>query len=293
MRRWRTAAGGTGEREQDQEVNVTVLLEDIDEDNAAQTSENQRARSPSRRPRRPLKARSPEAGAIGAGHGDQDRSHERTVDSTAQPPGTDRKDGRRPKWVRGLLAEPPRASRADAEREAALALRESMTPAMQQLLLDVPGSTTPEEAGSSLAQRAGLDYTTSPNAEPSIILDLRNTPDMGAYPDRDKLSNRVLRLTNRRWAKLQHPSWDEAISEKRAIAEQEWAHRPVGTERCQAVDGGERCRGVFVHHADDQSEGTMVYCPTCGAAHRWDPSSEEWAIHETGSALAEGPRSSP
>lgn len=291
MRRWRT--GPDAEREQDQEANVTVLLEDIDQDDTARDSQNQQARRPSRRHRRPLKARSPEAGAMGAGQGDQDQGQERTADSLAQPPGTDRKDGRGPKWVRGLLAEPPRGSRADAEREAALALRESMTPAMHQLLLDVPGSTTPEEAGSSLAQRAGLDYTPSPNAEPSIILDLRNTPDMGAYPDRDKLSNRVLRLTNRRWAKLEQPSWDEAISEKRAIAEQEWAQRPVGTQRCQAVDGGERCRGVFVHHAEDQSEGTLVYCPTCGGAHRWDPSREKWTIHETGPALAEDSGSSP
>lgn len=292
MRRWRTGAGNTAERDQDKEANVTVLLEDIDQVDTVENSDNLEARPPSRRRRRPLNARSPEARAVKAGQGDQDRG-QRTADSMAQTAGTDRENGRGPKWVRGLLVEPPRGSRADAEREAALALRESMTPAMQQLLLNVPGSTTPEEAGSSLARRADLDYTRSPDAEPSIILDLRNTPDMGAYPDRDKLSNRVLRLTNRRWAKLEQPSWAETISARRAIAEEGWGQRPVGTQRCQAVDGGERCRGVFVHHAEDQSEGNLVYCPTCGGAHRWDPSSEEWAVHETGAPLAEGPRSSP
>lgn len=253
MRRWRNGAGDAAEDKQDQEANVTVLVEDIDGDE-----------------------QTPEARAGGG---------------SAGPPGTER-DGRGPTWVRGLLADPPRSSRADAEREAALALRESMTPAMQQLVLSVPGSSTPEEAGTSLAQRAGLDHNRSPDAEPSIILDLRNTPDMGAYPERDKLSNRVLRLTNRRWARLDHQSWREAISEKREMAEQEWAQRPAGSQRCQAVHAGERCRGVFVHRNEDQSDGTLVYCPTCGEAHRWDPVGEEWVVHATGPALAERPRRS-
>lgn len=253
MRRWRNGARDAAEDNQNQEPNVTVLVEDID--------------------------------------GVEETPEARVGGGRAGSPGTER-DGRGPKWVRGLLADPPRSSRADAEREAALALRASMTPAMQQLVLNVPGSSTPEEAGTSLAQRADLDHTTSPDAEPSIILDLRNTPDMGAYPERDKLSNRVLRLTNRRWARLEHHSWREAISEKRDIAEQGWAQRPAGTQRCQAVHASERCRGVFVHRTEDQSEGTLVYCPTCGEAHRWDPVGEDWVVHATGPALAERPRRS-
>ncbi len=169
-------------------------------------------------------------------------------------------------------------SREEMEHQAALDLRQSMSPAMQQLVLNVPGSSTAEEAGATLARRAAIELEKPVTVSPDSVVDLRNTPSMGAYPSREKLSNRVLRLADRHWAKGKPRASKEIVAEKSAIAEQEWTHKPAGTQRCFAMQGPQRCRGVFAYLAADRDDGSLVRCPMCQAGHVWDPSRETWSL---------------
>jgi hypothetical protein len=219
------AARNAGDRDRTPEPAVTVLVEDLPCDDREEDPGRGRTRPPRRR--RPLRARPTGTGAVEDGSPDEEPGDEAPV-RTEAPPAAAKRDGRGAKWIRGLVPEPNTDSRAEAERAAALALRESMTPAMQQLLLNVPGSSTPEEAGESLAEQAALF---SSEAVPIVVLDLSHPPEMAAYRSREKLSNRVLRLTSGRSAKQEHRSWNETMSEKRAMAEQEWAQSPAGTGR--------------------------------------------------------------
>ncbi|MGI9118626.1 MAG: hypothetical protein ACR2G7_00570, partial [Acidimicrobiales bacterium] len=169
-------------------------------------------------------------------------------------------------------------SKEEMEHQAALDLRESMSPAMQQLVLNVPGSSTAEEAGATLAHQSAIELEKPVAVSPDSVVDLRNTPSMGAYPSRDKLSNRVLRLADRHWAKDKPRASKEIMAEKTAIAEQEWTRKPAGTQRCFAMQGPQRCRGVFAYLAADRDDGSLVRCPMCQAGHVWDPSSETWSL---------------
>jgi hypothetical protein len=279
---WR-AARNAGDRDRTPEPEVPVLVEDLPDDGSGEKDPEMERRRPPRR-RRPLRARSTGTGAVEDGSADEEPGDEAPV-RTDTPPAAAKREGRGAKWIRGLVPEPNTDSRAEAEHEAALALRQSMTPAMQQLLLNVPGSSTPEEAGASLAEQAALH---SSEAVPIVVLDLSHPPEMAAYRSRETLSNRVLRLTSGRSAKREHRSWNETVSEKCAIAEQERAQRPAGTGRCQPGEGLKRCPGVFVYHADDQDDGSLLYCPKCGQAHHWSASNESWVAHTTAPALAEG-----
>lgn len=99
--------------------------------------------------------------------------------------------------LRALLDDQANVSRHEAERQAALELEQSATPAMEQLLLHVPGSSSYEEAGATLARQAAFELDKPVRVAPEEVVDLRNPPEMRAYPEEEKLSNRVLRLTNR------------------------------------------------------------------------------------------------
>lgn len=179
---------------------------------------------------------------------------------------------------RALWDDQVAASRQELERQAALELAESATPAMQQLLLNVPGSTSYEEAGATLAHQAAIELDKPVTVAPETVIDLRNPPAMGAYPASEKLSNRVLRLANRHWAKDKPRPSSDIVAEKEAIAEEEWARAPIGTSRCAAVHGALRCRGVFAYGAGDQDGDTVVSCPMCGAAHRFDDATSTWVL---------------
>ena len=177
-------------------------------------------------------------------------------------------------WVRGLFDEQVAASREEAEREAALDLRQSMTPAMDQLVLNVPGSSSPEEAAAMLDRQSAMELGKPVEVSPSSVVDLNNPPEMRAYPPAEKLSNRVLRLANRHWSKDKPRSSADVVAEKTAIAEQDFARKPVGTQRCFAFRDGQRCRGVFVFNAEER--GQVMRCPTCMTPHLWDEPVGEW-----------------
>lgn len=181
--------------------------------------------------------------------------------------------------IRALFDEQVSQSREEAEHDAAMELRQFMEPARQQLLLNVPGSSSPEEAEAMLADQAAAVFNQPVDTHPDTVVDLRNPPSMGAYPPAEKLSNRVLRLADRHWAKGKPRSSTEIVAEKSAIAEAEFARKPAGTQRCLALRGSLRCRGVFVYQAEDQSgDGSVIACPSCGAAHRWDPDEATWVL---------------
>ena len=178
--------------------------------------------------------------------------------------------------LRWLLDVRTAGSPEELEHDAALELQESMAPAMEQLLLNVPGSTSYEEASTALARQAAIELDKPVTVPPEAVIDLRNPPEMGAYPENEKLSNRVLRLTNRHWAEGRPRPPADIMAEKEAIAEKEWDRRPIGTARCAAFHGALRCSGVFAYGKDDR--GSIVGCPTCGAAHRFDDSTSTWVL---------------
>ncbi|HEV2071200.1 MAG TPA: hypothetical protein VGR26_15530 [Acidimicrobiales bacterium] len=180
--------------------------------------------------------------------------------------------------LRALIDEQVAESRQEAERQAAFELSQSMEPARQQLLLNVPGSSSPEEAEAILASQAAAVLDTPVEVQPETVVDLRNPPSMRAYPPAEKLSNRVLRLADRHWAKGKPRSPAEIVAEQAERNEEEFARRPVGTQRCLALRGSLRCRGVFAYRSDQQADSSLVACPSCGAAHFWDPDAETWLL---------------
>ncbi len=84
----------------------------------------------------------------------------------------------------------------------------------------------------------------------------------------------MLRLANRHWAKDKPRAAADVVAEKSAIAEQDFARKPVGTQRCFAFRDGQRCRGVFVFNAEER--GQVMRCPTCMTPHLWDEPVGEW-----------------
>lgn len=180
--------------------------------------------------------------------------------------------------IRALLDEQVSQSREEAEHDAAMELRQFMEPARQQLLLNVPGSSSPEEAEAMLAGQAAMVLSKPVEVSPDTVVDLRNPSSMGAYPPEEKLSNRVLRLADRHWAKDKRRTSQEIVAEKSAIADAEFARKPAGTQRCMALRGSLRCRGVFVYHAEELADGSLIACPSCGSAHGWDPDEQTWVL---------------
>lgn len=180
--------------------------------------------------------------------------------------------------IRTLLDEQVAESREHAEHEAALELNQFMEPARQQLVLNVPGSSSPEEAEAMLTSQASKVLGQPVEVSPETVVDLRNPSSMRAYPPAEKLSNRVLRLADRHWAKDKKRSPAEIMAAQAVLNEQEFARRPTGTQRCLALRGSLRCRGVFVYRADQQADGSIIGCPSCGAAHSWDPAAETWVL---------------
>jgi len=180
--------------------------------------------------------------------------------------------------LRALLDEQVSESREEAEHDAATELRQFMEPARQQLLLNVPGSSSPEEAEAMLTSQAAIVLNKPVGVSPDAVVDLRNPSSMGAYPPAEKLSNRVLRLADRHWAKDKRRTSNEIVAEKSAIADAEFARKPAGTQRCMALRGSLRCRGVFVYHTEELADGSLIACPTCGSAHGWDSDEGTWVL---------------
>ncbi len=225
--------------------------------------------------------------------GDRDRTEDSTLDDDQEaeehrsdPAHAPRRLGPSVR-MRALWEDQPAASREQLEHEAARALQEAAVPAMEQLLLHVPGSTY-EEAANALARQAAIELEKPVRVRPEAVIDLRNPPEMGAYPEAEKLSNRVLRLTRRHWAKGKPRRPAEIVAEKTAIAEQEWARRPIGTARCAAVHGLHRCRGVFAYSTSDEDGDSAASCPTCGAAHRLDHATSRWVVTDKGAVAMQG-----
>ena len=242
-----------------------------------EVSSQEAAPPPNRRRQQPLRARSSApvvtSGEEATSGGDP---HADAGDGEARQHPARKEAGK--VWLRGLLDDQVVASREQAERDAALELRQFMAPAMDQLVLSVPGSSNAEEAGAILTRQAAVELDKPVEVDPSTVVDLTNPPEMGAYPSTEKLSNRVLRLANRHWTKGKPRSSEEVVAEKRAIAEQEFARKPAGTQRCHASPSGSRCRGVFVYDAEEQSSGGLRRCPWCQAPHVWDESTGEWTL---------------
>lgn len=184
----------------------------------------------------------------------------------------------RKRRLRALIDEQVAESRQEAERQAALELDQFMEPARQQLLLNIPGSSSPEEAEAILTSQAAAVLDRPVEVQPEAVVDLRNPPSMRAYPPEEKLSNRVLRLADRHWTKPRRRPPAEIVAEQAVRNEEEFARRPVGTQRCLALRGSLRCRGVFAYRSDHQAEGSLIACPSCGAAHSWDPDTETWLL---------------
>ena len=183
--------------------------------------------------------------------------------------------------LRALLDEQVAQSREEAEREAALELEQFMQPARQQLLLNVPGSSSAEEAEAMLASQAAVVLERPVEVRPETVVDLRNPSSMRAYPPAEKLSNRVLRLADRHWTMDKRRPPAEIMAEQAALNEQEFARRPAGTQRCLALWGSLRCRGVFAYRSDQQADGSAVACPSCGSVHSWDPEIDDWVLGST------------
>lgn len=176
-----------------------------------------------------------------------------------------------------LMAEQVAASREEAERDAARELRQFMAPAMDQLVLNVPGSTSAEEAEATLARQSAVELEKPVEVRPEAVIDLRNPPDLRAYPPDQKLSNRVLRLANRHWAQGKPRPSAEVVAEKSALFEEEFARKPIGTQRCLATRGSLRCRGVFAFNSEERA-GSLLRCPMCQAGHVWDESEAKWTV---------------
>lgn len=213
--------------------------------------------------------------------GDQQDAHEPVggageVSGAPSPPPTPARSSKG--RIRALFDERVAQSREEAERQAAEELQAFMEPARQQLLLNVPGSSSPEEAEAMLnSQAAGVLASPVP-AQPDEVVDLRNTSAMGAYPPAAQLSNRVLRLADRHWAKPKVRPSADIVAEMAAIAEQDFARKPAGTQRCFALRGSLRCRGVFAYRSDEQDDAAVLSCPACGSAHQWDTDRGEWTL---------------
>lgn len=193
-----------------------------------------------------------------------------------QPPPEERRS--RKGRIRALFDEQVAQSREEAQRNAAMELRQYMEPARQQLLLNVPGSSSPEEAEAMLAGQAADVMNKPVDVSPDAVVDLQNPSSMSAYPPAEKLSNRVLRLADRHWAKDKARSSAEIMATQAALNEEEFARRPAGTQRCLALRGSIRCRGVFAYYAHDLAGDSLVACPTCGTTHAWDPEEETWML---------------
>lgn len=191
--------------------------------------------------------------------------------------------------IRTFIDEQVAESREAAEHQAALELGQYMEPARQQLLLNVPGSSSPEEAEEMLTRQADIVLNRPVEVRPETVVDLRNPPSMRAYPPAEKLSNRVLRLADRHWTKGRPRPPAEIVAEQAARNEEEFARRPVGTQRCFALRGSLRCRGVFAYGSKEQADGSRVACPSCGAAHTWDSEAEVWFL-DSEEALGAGLR---
>ncbi|HWH34761.1 MAG TPA: hypothetical protein VNT56_05505 [Acidimicrobiales bacterium] len=225
--------------------------------------------------------RTGEEPAVAAGGGDPPAA------PGASPPDRPRK-GR----LRALLDEQVSQSREESLRQAAEELRQFMEPARQQLVLNVPGSSSPEEAEATLNHQAAGVLASPVPARPEAVIDLRNPSSMRAYPPEEKLSNRVLRLADRHWTRPKPRSSADIVAEKSAIAEREFARKPAGTQRCQALRGSLRCRGVFAFRHEEQEDGSILACPTCGSAHVWNPEAGQWTLASEGALATAAPRSS-
>lgn len=180
--------------------------------------------------------------------------------------------------IRSLIDDQVAQSREEAQHQAAIELQQFMEPSRQQLVLNVPGSSSPEEAQAILDRQTAMELERPVTVSPASVIDLRNPSSMGAYPPEEKLSNRVLRLANRHWAKDKPRASDDIRAEKAALADREFALKPTGTQRCFAPLGSLRCRGVFAFRAEHQAGRAPIACPTCGASHRWDPDAQTWAV---------------
>lgn len=211
----------------------------------------------------------------------QATDHHGTDDAAAADDQSQQSSGgppsRRKGWMQSLMADHVAASREEAEKDAARELREFMAPAMDQLVLNVPGSTSAEEAGATLARQSAVELQKPVEVRPETVIDLRNPPEMRAYPPEEKLSNRVLRLANRHWAENKPRPSAEIVAEKSAIADEDFARKPIGTQRCLVFHGSLRCRGVFAFNAEEQSS-TVMRCPMCQAAHVWDEPEAKWTV---------------
>jgi hypothetical protein len=191
--------------------------------------------------------------------------------------------------IKALVAEQGSPSRDESFHQAAMELRQFMEPARQQLVLNVPGSSSPEEAEARLNHQSAIELEKPVTVSPTSVIDLRNPPEMRAYPPAEKLSNRVLRLANRHWAREKPRPSADIVAEKSAIADLDFAQKPAGTQRCFALRGAVRCRGVFAFRADQQDDGAPVVCPTCGTSHRWDAEGQTWVVDDA-TAVAAGRR---
>ena len=129
-----------------------------------------------------------------------------------------------------------------------------------------------------LATQAAIVLNRPVEVRPETVVDLRNPPSMRAYPPAEKLSNRVLRLTDRHWTKGKPRPPAEIVAEQAVRNEDEFARRPVGTQRCFALRGLLRCRGVFAYGSKELADDVRVACPSCGAAHSWDSDAEMWFL---------------
>ncbi len=188
--------------------------------------------------------------------------------------------------IRALFDDQESPSQEEAQHQAAIELQQFMEPARQQLVLNVPGSSTPEEAEAMLARQAAIELDKPITVTPASVIDLRNPPEMRAYPPAEKLSNRVLRLANRHWAAEKPRPSADIVAEKSAIADRDFAQKPAGTQRCFALRGALRCCGVFAFRAEQQHDGAPVACPTCGTSHRWDAEARTWVVDHAAAVVA-------
>ncbi|HEX2065044.1 MAG TPA: hypothetical protein VHE80_11555 [Acidimicrobiales bacterium] len=51
------------------------------------------------------------------------------------------------------------------------------------------------------------------------------------------------------------------------------------TQRCSNLADEGRCPGVFAYSLAERPNGSVVQCPLCGMAHRWDAIEEEWVVN--------------
>lgn len=80
--------------------------------------------------------------------------------------------------LRALWDDPLAGSREGLEHEAARELQDAALPAMEQLLLQVPGSATYEEALSTLSGQADFELDKPVKVRPETVIDLCSPPEM-------------------------------------------------------------------------------------------------------------------